>query len=92
MKVKRASIFTKLVVAALMVYAVVTLIGLQERIDAGEVQNAMLAQQIEETEISNAALEYSIQNSESSDTLEDIARSKLGLVYPGEKVFYDMGN
>ena len=57
-----------------------------------EVQNAMLAQQIEETEISNAALEYSIQNSESSDTLEDIARSKLGLVYPGEKVFYDVGN
>ena len=27
-----------------------------------------------------------------ADTIEEIARDKLGLVKPGEKIFYDMSN
>ena len=40
----------------------------------------------------NAELEYDIQHAEDPATIAEIARIKLGLVMPGEKIFYDVGN
>jgi cell division protein FtsB len=37
-------------------------------------------------------LSYDIAHSGDDATIEDIARDKLGLVKPGEKIFYDIGN
>ena len=42
--------------------------------------------------VSNAALEYEIDHCQDPETLEKVAREKLGLVLPGEIVFYDMGD
>ena len=33
-----------------------------------------------------------LEHSDDPDALEDLARDKLGLVKPGEKVFYDIGD
>ena len=62
MKFKKASIFTTLVIAVLMVYAMTQ---------------------------ANAELQYQIDHSEDDDMIESVAREKLGLVKPGEKIFYD---
>ena len=51
-----------------------------------------LQQQVTDMTQSNAELEYKIEHSEDADTIEEIARDKLGLVKPGEKIFYDMSN
>ena len=40
----------------------------------------------------NAALEYAIEHSEDEETLTEIARTKLGLVLPGEEIYYGSGN
>ena len=37
----------------------------------------------------NAELQYQIDHSEDDDMIESVAREKLGLVKPGEKIFYD---
>ncbi len=92
MKLKRAGIITKIVIFALIVYASVTLINLRTQIDDARSQQQALKQQVEEIETSNAELKYEIEHSDDEDTIADVARDDLGLVAPGEKVFYDTGN
>ena len=81
MKFKKASIFTKLVIAALMMYALISLVVVHQR-------TAQL-QQVSEMTQSNAELQYQIDHSDDDDMRESVAREKLGLVKPGEKIFYD---
>lgn len=89
MKLKKASMFTKLVVLALVVYAAVTLVSLRAKIETAEAARDQLQEQINDISVSNAKLEYDIEHSTDPDTIESIAREKLGLTMPGEKVFTD---
>ena len=92
MKFKKASIITKIIIAALILYAGVTLVTLKGRVTAAREEQADLQAQVDEATAANAELEYQIKHSDEDDIIEDIARSKLGLVMPGEKIFYDIGN
>ena len=92
MKFKRASIFTKIVILALIVYAVISLIGTRERLAAAEADRAALQAEVAAYTRENAELEYDIQHASEDEVIADIARSKLGLVMPGEKIFYDVSN
>ena len=89
MKFKKASIFTKLVIAALMVYAVISLFMVHRQTRQLQDRAATLQQQVSEMTQSNAELPYQIDHSEDDDMIESVAREKLGLVKPGEKIFYD---
>jgi cell division protein FtsL len=91
MKLKRAGLITKIVVFVLIVYSAVTLIGLKTKIDSLQDKKDALQQEVTDKEISNAALEYELAHSDDDDTIADIARDELGLVAPGEIVFYDSG-
>ena len=92
MKFKKAGIITNIVIAALLVYAVVSLVTVRSKTAALNAQTQQLQQQVTDMTQSNAELEYKIEHSEDADTIEEIARDKLGLVKPGEKIFYDMSN
>lgn len=92
LKLKRAGFLTKIVVVALLVYMALTLLDLRGKIrDAEEDLASYQAQVIEQQQI-NAELESDVANGNAQEKLEDIARYKLGLVEPGEKVFYDITN
>ncbi len=88
MKMKRAGIFTKIVILVLIVYATVSLIGLRLKIKEAEAEKALLTQAVEEKTASNADMKYEIEHINDPQTIENIARVKLGLLRPGEKVFY----
>ena len=92
LKGKGASIFTKLVVLGLIVYACITLIGLHGQIEsAREVRDALeedVVNLIEE----NESLEYEIEHRYDPETIERIARNRYNLVMPGERVFYGVIN
>ena len=91
MKLVRSKLITKIIVFALIVYAGISLITLYGRIEEvrGEVYDVRRA--VAEQEVANAQLEYDIENYNDSDVKANIARSSLGLVLPGEIVFYDAG-
>lgn len=91
MRSRRAGIITKLIISALAVYAVVSLIRIQGRIEDAEQSRDALAGQVHTIQNENASLAYKVEHSTDRETIEDIARSKLGLVLPGEIVFYDLG-
>lgn len=92
MKTKKAGILTKIVLLAVLIYAAITLLTLRAQIQSAETEKTQLAKQIETQTESNAALSEDIKDSSDPQKISDIARQKLGLMAPGEKVFYDISN
>ena len=92
MKLKRSSIFMKIVILALLVYAGISVANTRGRIAQAEADRAMLQAKVDEARQENAELEYDIDHAGDPETIASIAREKLGLVMPGEKVFYDVSN
>ena len=88
---KRSKLITKIIVFALIVYAGISLINLRGRIDSQQQELRDARRRVAEMEVSNAELEYEIEHHNDPDVIADIARSSLGLVLPGEIVFYDGG-
>ena len=92
MKVSRSKIITRIIVFALVIYACISLITLRGRIENVNTELGGVRRAVAEMEVSNAQLEYEIENCNDPDVIADIARSELGLVLPGEIVFYDGGS
>ena len=64
-----------------------TLLNLQGQIQEAQAQRDTLSQQVAEQTQINAELAEDVANPDDPDRIADIARDKLGLVAPGEKVF-----
>ena len=92
MKFKKSSLLVKLVILIVLVYATVTLVSLQTQVSQKKAEAADLAAQAVQLQQENDALQESIDNLETAEGIEDVARSKLGLVKDGEIIFYDNGD
>jgi len=92
LKLKRVGLLTKIVIAGLLLYAVITLIGGNARQLKAEATRDQLAGQVAALTEENAGMQYDIDHSTDPGVIEGIARDRLGLVKPGEKIFYDIGN
>ena len=82
----------KIVILALIVYAGITLVTAKNRIAEARADQAALQAEADAALRENAELEYDVAHAGDPETIESIARTKLGLVKPGEKIFYDVGN
>ena len=87
MKLKKASLLTKLVVLALLIGAATGLLNLRQQILAAEADLAEAQAQVAEQKQVNAELADAVENSGDPERQADLARSKLGLVEPGEYIF-----
>jgi cell division protein FtsB len=92
MKFRRAGLMTKIVILAIIVYAGITLVSLKVQISDARETRGVLQTQVDNGLQTNSELQYAIDHSTDPDTIEDIARNKLGLVKPGEKIFFDINN
>ena len=95
MKAKKASLLTKIVVLALLIAAATGLLNLRSKIAAAQddlaqaqADLAQAQEQVAAQKQVNADLADAVENSDDPDRQTDIARDKLGLVEPGEYVFY----
>lgn len=92
MKMKKASLISKIVIAALVIYAVVSLVSTRSQLSAAEEKCNSLQEQVDDAMQTNSELQYAVDHSDDPETIEDVARNKIGLVKPGEKIFYDIGS
>lgn len=90
MKLIQASLISKIVIIAVVVYAGLNLLSLKVQVSEAQEKRDSLKTQVEDVMQTNTELGYAIDHSFDPETIEDIARSKLGLVLPGEKIFYDI--
>lgn len=91
MKFRRAGWLTWIVILGLMAYACISLLTMRSKVAQAGRTEAELREQVAQIQEENAALEYAIENQNDPDTIEDIARSELGLVMPDDIIFYDAG-
>ena len=92
MKFKKSSIFIRIVILALIVYAAISLTSSKSKIAEARADQEELQQRVDAALQKNAELEYDIEHAGDDETLAEIARAKLGLVKPGEKIFFDVGS
>ena len=92
MKLKKSTLLTKLIILILAVYATITLLSLQTRIQQVQEQTAALQSQVDAVTQDNSRLEAEIQRAGTEEALEEFARSRLGYVYDGEIIFQDIGD
>lgn len=87
-----ASIITKLVILILIGYLSITLLNIRSQIRDAESQYTALQTRITAQTAENAVLEEHLNNRDDPQTVLEIAKEKLGLVEPGEIIFYDTTN
>ena len=76
MRLKRASLLTKLVITVLLIYMATSLLDLWGQIQSAQSQREELAIQVEQQRLANQELRDAIENSDDPDTLERVAREK----------------
>lgn len=86
-KTKKAGLLTKVVVLALLAYMATALLNLQGQIRTTRAEEESLSRQVAVQAQTNADLADAVANPNDPERIADIARDKLGLVAPGEKVF-----
>lgn len=91
-KTKKAGILTKIVILGLLVYFATVLLSLNGQIAAAEAERDAIQDQVTQQIQHNADLAEDVALAGDPQKQEDIARDKLGLVVPGEKVFVDVTN
>lgn len=92
MKVKKSSLIIRVVIVALVLYAGVSLVNLKAQTKNAEERREELQQQVDTAVQENEELQYAIEHSTDPEIIEDVARNDIGLVKPGEKLFYDVSD
>lgn len=91
-KKTRAGFFTKILILVLLVALGWQLYRLNGQIQSAEAEKAQLAADVQAQKQENDALADEIRNGSTQEQMEKTARNELGLVSPGEKIFYDVSN
>lgn len=83
---------TKLLIVILLIGTVTTFLNLRAQV--GELQSERAAQEQANARLrqENESLSAAIADKDDPERIAQVARERLGLVKPGEIVFYDSGN
>lgn len=87
MRLCRSSLITKLVILAVMLYAIVTIVALQPKINALKSEKEALGEEVSALQQSNLALQEDIDQLGTDDSVIKIARERLNLVSDGEIIY-----
>ncbi|MEA4942088.1 hypothetical protein SDC9_121679 [bioreactor metagenome] len=88
----RLGFFGRLLLLALIAVLGWQLYHLRSQVESAEAQKAQLTAQVGAQQQNNDKLQKAIDGGGTQDQMEEIARDELGLVAPGDRVFYDVSN
>lgn len=91
MRLGKSSLITKLIILAVMIYAIVTIVTLQPKIDALQEEKAALENEVAEIQQDNLEREEAIDALGSDDSTREIARERLNMVSDGDIIYIDTG-
>ena len=91
-KKRRGEMFIWAAILIVATYAVITLIQLRGQITDAEADLAEKQQMVASLTQENEELAEELEHADDAETKEDIARAKLGLMYPYEQAYDDTGN
>lgn len=88
LKFKRSGILTKLILAAILIYAIASLAILRGKIEEANVEKAQLEQQVADKTAEKEKMQYAIENSDDDEVIKEVAKDKIGLVEQDEEIYY----
>lgn len=88
---KKRKLYKRLLILLVLIYAIFTLVNQQKVINQYTANSKELASKIEEQETYNKELVAEKENVNSKEYIEQIAREKLDMYYPNEKIYIDKG-
>ena len=84
--------YKKILLLFIAVYVVYTLIAQQKTLNAYSVEQSNYSTQIKKEEQNKEALLKTKERVDSTEYIEDVAREKLGMYLPNERVYFDATN
>lgn len=84
--------YKKIFIIFISIYVIYTLISQQKTLNAYKSEEETYAKQIKQEQENNQELNQIKENVDSTEYIEDVAREKLGMYLPNERIFYDIGN
>ncbi len=88
---KKKKLYKRLLTILVLVYAIFTLTNQQKVLNQYSKNSKELASKIEEQQTYNGELVSEKENVDSKEFIEQMAREKLEMYYPNEKVYIDKG-
>lgn len=88
---KKKKLYKRLLIILVLVYAIFTIANQQKVLNRYSKNSKELATKIEEQQAYNEELVAKKENVNSKEFIEQMAREKLGMYYPNEKVYIDKG-
>ena len=85
---KKVGLLVKIALVILLVYLVLTLVNVRQQISDANAAIDTLTQQVDEQAQDNTELSNAIENRDDPSYVEDLARERLGLVAPNDRVFF----
>lgn len=92
MKINIKKLFKKLLLIAFIAYVTVTLVNQQKVLNTYKTNIASVEEDIEEATEYKESLVSLKENAHSLEYIEKIAREKLNMYMPNEKVYIDIGS
>lgn len=89
MRPRKSSLITKLVLLAILLYAVATVAALQPKLEQLKQQRSTLRDEIAELEDANAQLQEDSSALGTDDSVRKLARERLNLLEDGDRIFID---
>ena len=84
-------IYKKLIILAIAIYTIFTLINQQKTLNQYSKQSEELNKRIAEETANKEDLAKQKENVDSLEFIEEMAREKLDMYYPNERVYMDQG-
>lgn len=91
MKMKKTPLIAKLLIVVILAALTVKYVDLRNDAAAKEAEVATLSQELTTAQQENQRLQDTIDNMDTDEGVEEIARTKLGLAFPGEITYRDSG-
>lgn len=88
---KNRKIYKKILILIIAIYAIFTLVNQQKTLNQYSKNSEELTEQINEQKAYNEELAKQKENVNSEEFIEQMAREKLDMYYPNEKVYVDNG-
>lgn len=88
---KKRKLYKNLLILLVLIYAIITLISQQKVINQYTTNSKELASKISDQETQKAELVTEKENVNSKEYIEQVARKKLDMYYPNEKIYVDKG-
>lgn len=84
--------YKKILILCITVYVIYTLIIQQKTLNAYSAEQEIYVKQIEQEKIEQETLFKTKENVNSTEYIENVAREKLGMYLPNERVYFDITN